>query len=137
MFRTDSAQLRANPVPRADAASAATATAMIGESEAFAQARCLLRRYVRARQLPAAEEQRDIEAETLRVRPRYESRRYGNPRYARLARHCADEIRRGADDESEMGVYHDLFQPQREANLRARLDEYTPAGMTVGLFLDD
>ena len=27
-----------------------------------------------------------------------------------------------------MGVFHDLFEPQREANLRARLDEFTPAG---------
>jgi hypothetical protein len=46
---------------------------------------------------------------------------------------CADDIKRGADDQSEMGAYHDLFQPQREANLRARLDEYTPAGMDVGI----
>ena len=51
------------------------------------------------------------------------------------ARNLAD--RRGADDESEMGVYHDLFQPQREANLRTRLDEFTPAGMTAGLFFAD
>jgi hypothetical protein len=32
-----------------------------------------------------------------------------------------------------MGVFHDLFQPQREANLRARLAEFTPAGMNVGI----
>jgi hypothetical protein len=32
-----------------------------------------------------------------------------------------------------MGVFHDLFNPQREANLRARLDEYTPAGMRAGI----
>jgi hypothetical protein len=44
------------------------------------------------------------------------------------------EIRQGASDESEMGVFHNLFQPQREANLRARLDEYTPAGMDAGIF---
>jgi len=41
--------------------------------------------------------------------------------------------KRGADDESEMGAFHDLFQPQREANLLARLDEFTPAGMDVGI----
>jgi hypothetical protein len=78
-----------------------------------------------------------IASEVLRVRPRYDARRYGHPGYARLSVQCADEIKRGADDESEMGVYHDLFQPQREANLRARLDEYTPAGMTVGLLFAD
>lgn len=94
---------------------------------------------VRALQLSAsadAEAER-IASEVLRVRPRYDARRYGHPGYARLSLQCAEEIRRGADDESEMGVYHDLFEPQREANLRARLDEYTPAGMTVGLFFAD
>jgi hypothetical protein len=52
-----------------------------------------------------------------------------------LAHTCAEEIKCGADDESEMGVFHDLYQPQRTANLRARLDEYTPAGMDAGIIL--
>lgn len=39
----------------------------------------------------------------------------------------------GADDESEIGVFHDLFQPQREANLRTRLEEYVPAEFDVNL----
>lgn len=69
----------------------------------------------------------------MRVRPQFNSVRYGTPTYCQLAETCAPEIKRGADDESEMGVFHDLFQPQREANLRARLDEYTPAGMNAGL----
>jgi hypothetical protein len=68
-----------------------------------------------------------------RVRPRFISVRYGNPDYCRLAADCAEEITRGADDESEMGVFHDLYNPQRLANLRARLDEYTPAGMDAGI----
>jgi hypothetical protein len=71
--------------------------------------------------------------EAQRVRPRFNSQRYGNPAYCQLADDCANEIKRGADDESEMGVFHDLFQPQREANLRQRLDEYTPAGMEAGI----
>jgi hypothetical protein len=73
------------------------------------------------------------EAARQRVQPQFTDRRYGRPGYAQLAEMCADEIKRGADDESEMGVFHDLFQPQREANLRARLDEYTPAGMDAGI----
>jgi hypothetical protein len=36
-----------------------------------------------------------------------------------------------------MGVFHDLFNPQRTANLRARLDEYTPAGMETGILLEN
>lgn len=69
----------------------------------------------------------DPELETARVRPHFTSVRYGNPAYAQLSSWCAPEIRRGADDESEMGAFHDLFQPQREANLRERLAEFSPA----------
>ena len=68
-----------------------------------------------------------------RVHPRFNSLRYSTPTYCQLANTCAEEIKRGAEDESEMGVFHDLFQPQRIANLIARLDEYTPAGMTTGI----
>jgi hypothetical protein len=71
--------------------------------------------------------------ESLRVRPQFNSTRYGKPDYCQLALNCAEEIKRGADTESEMGAFHNLFQPQREANLRARLEEYTPAGMNVGI----
>lgn len=76
-----------------------------------------------------------LAAERLRVRPSFTSLRYGRPGYGQLAAWCAPEIARGADDESEMGAFHDLFQPQRLANLRARLDEYTPAAMEVGVIL--
>ena len=71
--------------------------------------------------------------ERERVRPQFHSRRYGAPTYCQLAPGCAPEISRGAEDESEMGAFHDLFQPQREANLRVRLDEYTPAGVDAGI----
>jgi hypothetical protein len=71
--------------------------------------------------------------ERLRVVPDFLSIRYGQPDYARLSSSCAIEIRAGASDQAEMGVFHDLFQSQREANLRARLAEYTPAGVDVGV----
>ena len=71
--------------------------------------------------------------ETARVRPQLTTARYGKPAYCQLAMTCADEIERGADDESEMGVYHDLYQPQRAMNLQARLDEYTPAAIDAGV----
>ena len=58
----------------------------------------------------------------IRKRPLWE------PVYARLARATAAEIAQGASDLSEMGVYHDLYQPQRLANLNQRLSEFTPAG---------
>lgn len=73
------------------------------------------------------------ERERRRVRPLLDSTRYGTPTYCRLADAGAPEIRRGAADESEMGVYHDLFQPQRDLGLRTRLGELTPAGSEAGV----
>lgn len=86
-----------------------------------------------ANKIDNAEYERRIAQARLGVRPRFNSERYGTPAYCQLAHDCAGEIKRGADDESEMGVFHDLYQPQREANLRARLDEYAPAGMDAGI----
>lgn len=83
--------------------------------------------------LGEAEKQAAREAARDAVRPRFASRRYGTPAYARLADETAPEVRRGASDESEMGAFHDLYEPQRAANLRARLDEFTPAGFLVGV----
>ncbi|MEU9112621.1 hypothetical protein AB0D04_12670 [Streptomyces sp. NPDC048483] len=68
-----------------------------------------------------------------RVRPLLRGERYGTPWYGQLAVGCAEEIRRGAEDGAEMGAYHDLYQPQREDSLRARLAEYTPAGTDAGI----
>jgi hypothetical protein len=50
----------------------------------------------------------------------------------RRATHPA--IRTGASDESEMGATHELYQPQRETNLRVRLDEYLRYGLEAGFF---
>lgn len=65
--------------------------------------------------------------DAARVRPHFESLRYGSPVYARLHPSTAPEITAGAQDGAEMGVYHDLFEPQRLALLNARLAEYVPA----------
>jgi hypothetical protein len=74
-----------------------------------------------------------VERERLRVEPEFNSTQYGSPVYCQLTDTCATEITRGAEDESEMGVFHDLFQPQRASNLKARLAEYLPAGMEGAL----
>ncbi|MEO5929521.1 MAG: hypothetical protein ABIR47_06290 [Candidatus Kapaibacterium sp.] len=71
--------------------------------------------------------------ERNRVRPEFNSLRYGAASYCQLAESCATEITSGASDESEMGAFHDLFAPQRAANLRARINEYVPAGMDAGI----
>jgi hypothetical protein len=72
--------------------------------------------------------------DATRVRPTFTSLRYGDAGYGQLSSRCAAEIRRGADDDAEMGAFHHLYQPQREANLRARLDEYLRFGLEAGIF---
>ncbi|MGI5453411.1 hypothetical protein ACQEWB_09615 [Streptomyces sp. CA-249302] len=68
------------------------------------------------------------------VRPLFSAVRYGTPWYGQLADRCPEVIRRGADDGAELGAFHDLYRPQREDGLRARLAEYTPAGTDSGIF---
>ncbi|MCK2242813.1 MULTISPECIES: hypothetical protein [unclassified Crossiella] len=72
---------------------------------------------------------------TARIRPRFTSLRYGEPGYAQLALDCAEATRRCADDAGEPGVFHDLFQPQRQDNLRTRINEHLPAGCEAGIIL--
>lgn len=69
-----------------------------------------------------------------RIRPAFASLRYGRPDYCQLGSFAPKEIRTGADDESEMGVFHDVFGPQRETNLRIRLEEYLRFGLEAGIF---
>lgn len=69
-----------------------------------------------------------------KIQPVFTDRHYGKPAYGQLALSCPREISRGADDESEMGAFHDLYQPQRETDLRVRLDEYLRYGLQAGIF---
>ena len=68
--------------------------------------------------------------------PHFTSLRYGAPAYCQLTTRTPDAIRRGADDESEMGAFHFLFAPQRESDLRTRLDEYLRVGLEAGIFYE-
>lgn len=74
------------------------------------------------------------EDEAGRVQPQFTSLRYGNAAYCQLIQNCPIEILQGADDEAEMGAFHDLYQPQREINLRVHLDEYLRFGIEAGIF---
>lgn len=69
-----------------------------------------------------------------RVRPVFTSLRYGDAAYCQLSHACAVEITTGADDQVEMGAFHNLYQPRREANLRAALNEYLRFGLEAGIF---
>jgi hypothetical protein len=67
-------------------------------------------------------------------RPFHTSLRYGDPGYMQLRRSTHPAIRTGSSDEAEMGVTHELYEPQRETNLRIRLDEYLRYGLEAGFF---
>ena len=83
----------------------------------------------------AAAERAALRAEVAAAMvPTFTSVRYGSPAYCQLRDGAPLQIRAGADDEAEMGMYHDLYQPQRETNLRVRLDEYLRFGLQAGIF---
>jgi hypothetical protein len=66
--------------------------------------------------------------------PAFTALNCGDPGYCQLAIQSGIEITRGADDQSEMGVFHDLYQPQRESNLAGSLQEYLRFGLEAGIF---
>lgn len=70
----------------------------------------------------------------IRVQPVFSSTKYGTHGFCRLHSSSVREIAAGASDESEMGVFNHLQQPQREANLLSSLDEYLRAGLEAGVF---
>jgi hypothetical protein len=68
--------------------------------------------------------------------PLFWSLRYGAPAYGKLLPQTADSVRRGADDGGEMGGFHFLLAPQRETDLRVRIEEYLPVGIEYGIFYE-
>ncbi len=84
--------------------------------------------------LTDAERESIRQAVLPRLKPSFTSRHYGQPAYGQLRLRAPEQIRQGADDESEMGAFHDLFAPQREMNLRVRLDEYLRFSLSAGIF---
>lgn len=71
-------------------------------------------------------------AELARVSPSFTSTTFGHPAYLQLHLATASEIRRGAEDGAEMGLWNLLQQPQREANLQQAVAEYLRFGLEAG-----
>jgi len=74
------------------------------------------------------------DSDTHPVRPEFTSLRFGDAAYCQLAAASGTEITEGADDQAEMGAFHDLYQPQRAANLSGSLQEYLRFGLQAGIF---
>ena len=84
---------------------------------------------------PLDEATRDQIKEAVRaaIVPRFTHLYYGHPGYAQLRIETPRQILSGAEDESEIGAFSHLKQPQRIANLRLRLNEYLPFGLEPGM----
>lgn len=68
------------------------------------------------------------------ARPAFTALVYSQDAYGQLASSTPDAITRGGENEAEMGVTHDLYQPQRETNLRVQLAEYLRFGLAAEIF---
>jgi hypothetical protein len=74
------------------------------------------------------------EADVPRIKPMFASLRYRDANYCQLNLNSAEEIRLGAENDMEMGVFYHLYQPLREYNLRTRLNEYLRFGLEAGIY---
>jgi hypothetical protein len=68
-----------------------------------------------------------------RLVPSFTSTVHGDPGYAQLAPSCPPQIGCGGQEGSEMGVFHDLYQPQRQSDLAGVVAEYAPWGFDVAV----
>ena len=66
--------------------------------------------------------------------PNYTARRYGRPGYGQLSARSAPEFRHWIGDGGEIGAFHNLYQAQREVNIRQVAGEYLPAGFELDVF---
>lgn len=65
--------------------------------------------------------------------PSFTSLRFGDPGYCQLTDRSG-LILTGADDQSEVGVFHDVYQPQRLSNLNTMIVDYLRFGLEAGVF---
>lgn len=68
------------------------------------------------------------------MRPGFTAQSAAHPAYCQLRDATPPEIRTGASDEGEMGCWHQVGAPQRETNLRIRLEEHLRFGLEAGIF---
>ncbi|MFC4527115.1 hypothetical protein ISN76_10455 [Dyella halodurans] len=70
-----------------------------------------------------------------RFTPSFITLSYGHPAYALLSGVTPIAVWRGADDGSQMGVYHQIQETQAVSNVQIRTPEYLPVMLEAGIFL--
>jgi hypothetical protein len=74
-------------------------------------------------------------ADAARIRPQFTSFGFGQPGYGQLAAGGPPELASKAENETEMGAFRFLAQPDRLTNIRTSLEEYLRLGLEAGVFL--
>src|SRR5207247_7811022 len=59
----------------------------------------------------------------------FTSRRFGQPGYTQLSESAPEELARGAENGSEIGVWSGLMNPVKLDSLAHKVDEYLPFGL--------
>ncbi len=67
--------------------------------------------------------------------PKFITLRYGHPSYALLSGDVPLALWRGADDGSQIGIYHQIQETEAVSNVQLRASEYLPATLEYGIFL--
>lgn len=68
--------------------------------------------------------------------PKFITLQYGHPSYALLSGDVPMAVWTGADNGSQMGVYHFVQETEAVRNAQIRAQEYLPFGLEAGLFLE-
>ncbi len=84
--------------------------------------------------LPAKDVERLAPQVRRRLVPIFVSRVYGQPGFGQLAQATAEQIKRGAETGTEIGVFGFLAEPQRRDALPNLFAEYAPWGLDGGFF---
>lgn len=66
-----------------------------------------------------------------------EGRRFGDPNFTRLSEAAPLEIRSGAENHCEMGVWNHLLEEIKRADLRAKLGEFMPFDLDMQLVTEN
>ena len=72
-----------------------------------------------------------------RPHPQFLSVEYGQPNYCQLPTETDKAIAQGSESESEMGVFHNEYFPQRRSRLEQQLTDFTPANMQAAVLFAD
>lgn len=68
--------------------------------------------------------------------PKFITLQYGHPSYAMLSGDVPMAVWTGADNGSQMGVYHFCQETEAVRNAQIRIPEYLPFGLEAGIFLE-